>query len=194
MKHLFFKSMAGIIAMVSTSLSAQSMEPDETIGQSNPFTITKVKYQDEDEMSNKSFTGTYFLNLAATGAEVNTSTDDYIYGSEGCLYFNTDAGFLDMNLHLPDGHEILGMRYYFKDGSADSSRAQLYIAPSNGPFSSLIAVESTGNSGTYLSDFNSPATPHFVNNAKNAYVIRFYTSVTGSDQQMCGVRLFMDTP
>ena len=194
MKYLSIKSMAWMAAMVSTSVSAQSTVPDEVINVTDQFTITKVNYQDADEMSDKSFSGNYYLNLAASGSELNISADDYAYASEGCIYFDTNPGFLEINLHLPDGHRIRGVRYYYKDNDTNSSRAQLYIAPSDGSFSALHSVDSTGDSGTYASEYEDLPSVHFVNNAENAYVMRLYTTATGTNQQMCGVRLFMATP
>lgn len=198
MKYLSIKSMAPCVAiltaMVSNSVSAQSTVTDKVIDATDQFTVTKVEYQDADESSNKNFSGNYYLNLAASGSEINIAADDYVYAQGGCIYFDTNAGFLEINLHMPDGHRIRGVRYYYKDSSIGFSRAQLYIAPSTGSFSSLVNVDSTGNSGTYASEYEDLPSTHFVNNAENAYVMRLYTNNTGTDQQMCGVRLFMTTP
>ncbi|KAA3638318.1 MAG: hypothetical protein DWP95_12945 [Proteobacteria bacterium] len=186
--------MAWITAMVSTTLTAQTTVPDESLDQANPFTITKVSYQDDDENLDKSFSGFYYLNIAAAGSTVNISADDYAYAGAGCINFDTAAGFLETNIHLPDGHRIIGVRYFYKDGDTGSSHIQFYRASSNGFFNSLLILDSTGNSGTYTSVYDALAPTHYVNNAENAYVMRFYTSTTGLDQQMCGARLYMSTP
>ncbi|KAA3638314.1 MAG: hypothetical protein DWP95_12925 [Proteobacteria bacterium] len=183
--------MAWITAMVATSLTAQTTVPDESIDQVKPFTITKVKPQAIDEQSLKAFSGLYYLNIVAAGATLVDELGDYTYGNSGCFYENNLSGAYDVNLHLPDGHEILGYRYFFEDGTAGSSRTYLYAMHGDGTLTQLHSIQSTGNANTYSSVYQGLPTQHFVNNAENFYVLRFESSEIGDDQEMCGARLFL---
>lgn len=192
MKYLSIKSMAWITAMVSTSISAQSTVPDETTNLTSQFNITKVKYQAEDEMPDKTFNGKYFLNIAASGSTPTEATGDYdTFGSDGCLFLNNVTGAYDVNLRLPDGHRIDLMRYYFKDGDTGGSQAYLYRMDGDGTFSLLANVVSTGNSGTYTSEFVNLSPAHYVDNSRYSYVLRFDSSQIGTNQRMCSVRLWI---
>ncbi len=195
MKYLSTKSMvpgiAILVAMVSTSISAQSTMSDTEVDQTKPFTITKVKYQAADEITDKSFSGYYYLNIAASGSTPTESTGDYSYGNSGCLYENSLTGAYDVNLRLPDGHRIVGMRYYFEDGNSSSSNAFIMRMDGDGTYAQLLQVQSTGDSGTYTSAYDDLSTSHFVDNARYSYVLRFNSGQIGSDQNMCGARLYM---
>ncbi|MCX7545296.1 hypothetical protein [Marinicella gelatinilytica] len=195
MKYLSIKSMAWITAMVSTSISAQSTVPDETIDITDQFTVTKVKYQDDnqDELSDKSFSGTYHLNIAASGSvPIMSSDNDYTYANKGCFYANV-VGLFDVNIQLPGGHRINGIRYFYDDNSASSnSQVTLYrINQNTGTYSSLQSVTSSGSAGVYTSHYENISTPHFIDNANYAYVLRFQPGSPGIDQIMCGARLNM---
>lgn len=192
MKYLFIKSMAWMAAMVSTSISAQSTVPDKVIDATNQVTITKVAYQAEDERTDKSFNGYYYLNIAASGSTPTDTAGDYSYNNSGCIYENNLTSSYDVNLHLPDGHRIAGLRYYFKDGDASSSYAFLMRMDGDGTYSQLVQVESTGNSGNYSSEYEALSTSHYVNNAEYFYVLRFNSGQTGSSQSMCGARLWIE--
>jgi hypothetical protein len=192
MKYLSIKSMAWMAAMVSTSVSAQSVVPDESIDVSNQFTITKVKYQAEDEIRNKSFSGYYYLNIAASGSTPTDATGDYdTSGNDGCLNENNLTSTYDVNLRLPDGHRIAGMRYFYKDGTTGSSYAFIMRMDGDGTYSELVSVESTGSTGSYASAFETVTPNHYVNNAMYSYVLRFNSGETGSNQEMCSARLWI---
>lgn len=196
MKYLSTKSMvpgiAILVAMVSTSISAQSTAAEEVTNLTDQFTISKVKYQAEDERNDKSFNGFYYLNIAASGSTPTDTAGDYSYNNSGCIYENNLTSSYDVNLHLPDGHRIAGLRYYFKDGDASSSYAFLMRMDGDGTYSQLVQVESTGDSGNYSSEYEALSTSHYVNNAEYFYVLRFNSGQTGSSQSMCGARLWIE--
>ena len=159
-----------------------------------PFTITKVKYQDEDNVSEKTYSDGSFYNvkLTASGSTAAYYNTDYTYSGAGCFYFNnaaTDA--LDTNIHLPDGHAIKSLWYFYKDGSSSSSTAYLSRMDGLGNLTSLLTNTSTGESGEYESRAVSTS-GHIVDNSKYFYHLRFRTNQTGSSQQICGVSLTID--
>lgn len=190
MKINQFKTKAVMIALVSTSLSAFGEVNYQTAAEEAVKADVVALKADGSPMTTKDFVGSYWLSLTTAGSNIIRSTEEYSYDSQGCLYFDT-AGFLEVNLRLPDGHRINGIRHYYKDGDTGNSNLQLYRATANGSFTALHTVTSTGDTGTYTSLYENLTTPHFVDNANNAYVARFYSSTTGSTQQMCGIRLNM---
>ena len=180
--------MVCIVAMVSTSLSAQSVVPKDFDNQDDSLAYAAENNKDGGVSNTKDFNGTYYLNIPATGANSIFTADEYSYTSAGCVYFD-DVGFMETNIHIPDGHRINGIRYYYRDGDAENSSASIYRAPSGGSFSTIVTNVSDGETGTYVSRYESAPTAHFVNNASNAYVVRFTASTTGTGQQMCGARI-----
>lgn len=102
-------------------------------------------------------------------------------------------GDFDVNLQLPDGHQILGYRYYWFDVSASSSRASLFQFDGAGGTTLLGNNDSTGDSGFGESYLNLLADNIIVNNYNGSYTIRFNSNEDGNDQRMCAVRLFMDS-
>jgi hypothetical protein len=194
MKHLIIKSMAGIVAMASTSISAQSMVPDEPVALAKPFKISKVKYEDHDAHFDKTFSdgSWYTLSITASGSTPVYHNTNYTYANSGCFYFNSvGSDALDTNIHLPDGHAILSMWYYYKDGSSSNSTAYLSKMDGLGNITALLTNESEGDSGNYASRAVSTA-GYIVDNSKYFYHLRFRTSQAGSNQQICGVGIVMD--
>ncbi len=183
------KSKAVLLALVAASMPAFG----DKYSQHDQLTASyseALKSKGDGESVNKDFDGGYWLNIAAAGGTTIYSDDPYTYSQNGCVYYDA-GGWLEINLRLPDGHRINGIRHYYVDGDTGSSSAQLYVAPSNGGFTPLQTVASTGDSGTYSSLYEAMDTPHIVDNANNAYVIRFTSGGGGSTQEMCGVRLNM---
>ncbi len=150
----------------------------------------------EDMMIEKGFgTGNYRVLIAASGSSANYSTVDYTYGGGGCMYTsnNLQDGDLDINLQLPDGHTLLGFRYYWNDTDAGSSTARLWKFDGLGGTTNLLNITSTGDTG--FGSFYTALTggDHVIDNSTGAYVIRF-DGGAGNTQEMCAVRLFIASP
>lgn len=194
MKNISIKSMVTIITMVTTSVSAQTLLSHDQPAEAKPFTMTKVKYEDPDVHSGKTYSdgNWYSLNLTASGSTPAYHNTDYTYSNGGCFYFNSGLNdALDTNLHLPDGHAILSMWYYYIDGSLGSSTAYLSSMDGLGNVTALLTNESQGDSGSYDSRAVS-VSGYIVDNSKNFYHLRFRTNETGPNQQICGVSIVMD--
>ena len=194
MKYLSIKFMVWIVAMVTTSASGQTLLTDEQLTQAKPFKISKVKYEDPDAHFDKTYSNGswYSLNITASGSTPAYHNTDYTYTNEGCFYFNSGLNdALDTNLHLPDGHAIMSMWYYYKDGGSGKSAAYLSRMDGLGNLTALLTNESQGNSGNYNGQGVSTS-GYIVDNSKYFYHLRFRTNEAGSNQQICGVRLVMD--
>ena len=150
----------------------------------------------EDMVIEKGFgTGFYYALIPASGGSANYSTVDYTYGGGGCMYTSNSLvdGDLDINLQLPDGHTLLGFRYYWSDTDAGSSDATLYKFNGLGSVTNLLNIASTGDTGFGSLYENLSGGDHVIDNSTGAYVIRF-DGGSGNTQEMCGVRLFFESP
>lgn len=195
MKYLPFKSMAWILAMVSTPLFAQQAVPNKSVNQEKSFIVTEVKYQNEDNLNDKNFNGQYYLNFAAVGSTPWDSSDNYSYKGKGCISSNTSGAEFSINLHLPDGHKIIGLRYYFiKDyvQFGNHSFASLYRTNGKGQADVLASVDILNTNGNMGNNYVDLPEPHYVNNAKSFYVLGFTNIGSKNNVQMCGARLTLE--
>lgn len=136
--------------------------------------------------------GSYFVYLPASGITPYSKSSTAAYGGAGCIQRSSSSGYYDLQLQMPDGHEIKGFRYYYSDSSASSSTAFLYTIDNTGTFSNELSITSTGDTGYGAIYASMPATT-LVDNFNYRYGIRFSTGETGSNQIICGVRLWMDS-
>lgn len=136
--------------------------------------------------------GYYYVYLPASGITPYSKSSVAGYGSAGCIQRSSPTGYYDLQLQMPDGHEIKGFRYYYFDNSTSSSNAFLYTVDNSGNLSSQLSITSTGDTGYGTIYANMPTTT-LVSNFSYKYSIRFSTGETGSNQRICGVRLFMDS-
>lgn len=150
----------------------------------------------EDYPHEKGFApGDYYLFVGASGATSTSSALDYNYGGAGCMQTASAGhadGDFDLNLQLPDGHEIIGMRFYYNDTNETSDvSARLAKFDGGGGATSIIYIKpstSAGYGSTYLGNIN-----HIVTNNDGYYIIRFNLESNDATNEVCGVRLFIDS-
>ncbi len=138
----------------------------------------------------------YYLFLGASGASITDSDPSYQYSGSGCMHMISDQepqGDFDLDLQIPDGHQIISFRYYFYDGDQSASSAQLYKFNGQGGSTPIDQAVSTGNSG-YGNVLNTlgGTLNHIVDNSTGYYVLRFQAFAAGTSQRMCGVRFYID--
>ncbi|KAA3638312.1 MAG: hypothetical protein DWP95_12915 [Proteobacteria bacterium] len=202
MKHILFKlCIIGGLLVTGVGFSQNALQDELMLksGESFPNNSWRSKFKDNpddpDYLATKTYgepSGNYGVYLPASGTSPYSKSMTSIYGGAGCIYRNSPSGFYDLQLQLPDGHEIHGFRYYFYDSSAASSTAYLYTVDNSGIFSSELTIVSTGDTG-YGSVYAGLPTTTLVDNYNYTYSIRFYSGETGGNQEICGVRLFMDS-
>lgn len=153
------------------------------------------------EAGEKTFNnGRYYLKVGALGATPDAS--DYQYTMDPatrCIYHSGSeptASYL-VNLHMPDGHKIIGLNYEFYDSdSAGYTAAKIIRSDGTIPGSShVIAVLSQGTYFGYSSEYEELITPHIIDNSRYQYVMQFYRiNPTGQDDdlQMCQARVVLE--
>ena len=205
MKHLKQKVciMGGLIistlALSQSALDKElSLQPGETIERFSWQQDFKDNPSDVDVKHNKTYgqpAGSYQLVLTASGASAVNKESKFVYGGGGCIYSpsgSTSFAAYDIPLQIPSGHEILGMRYAWDDTSASSSQVVLYSIDNSGNFTSEHSVISTGDTG-YGSAYESLTGGLVINNNANKYGIRFIPIESGTAQEMCAVRIELDS-
>ncbi len=130
--------------------------------------------------SEKSFDeGRYYLKLGAMGATPLSS--DYIYDSDPttrCVYHisSEDPAYYTLNLHLPDGHQIIGLNYEFYDFDTTGYTGARIIRSDGSTTGNevLVSTFSSGASMNYRSEYEEMLTPHTIDNSLNQYFLQFY--------------------
>jgi hypothetical protein len=203
MKQLLFKLgiTSGLLVtglgFSQTALEDELMlQPGESLLDSSWRSEFKPSPNDLDYISTKTYgeaNGYYYVYLPASGASPYDKSSTYVYGGSGCIYRNTPSGsWYELQLQMPDDHQLIGFRYYYSDNSASQSTAFLYTVDNSGNYVSELSISSTGNSG-YGTIYNVMPTTMLVDNFNYRYTLRFYSSENSSNQEICGVRLFMDS-
>lgn len=175
-----------------------SLQPGETIESINWQKDFKENPFDSDVLRDKTYgqiNGGYSIILTASGATAVNKESKFIYGGGGCIYSpsgSTSFAAYDIPLQIPDGHEILGMRYAWNDTNASSSIVYFYSIDNTGNFVTEHSVTSTGDTG-YGSLYETLTGGLIINNASYKYGIRFMPNEDGFAQKMCAVRLEIDS-
>lgn len=200
MKQILLKSMALASLFFSGIVSAEVSEADLPIGVKYYDKEAKSKADDpnaEDSLANRGIgSGFYYLFLGASGAAVTNSNPTYAYSGGGCMQRNSGGvidGDFDLDIQVPDGHEIQGIRYYFYDNSAGSSALASFKFDGEGGLTLLDSILSTGDTG-YGNIYQAFTTPHVVDNITGHLVLRFNSNEDGNDQRLCGARIFIEKP
>ncbi len=199
MKHLNKLIIVGIILSLSMSSHSQTIEADAIVGEENLSYENKNPKEELSDIelaasNNKGFgDGTYFLFIGASGASSTYSTADHAYAGGGCMQINSGSGLdgdFDLNLQLPDGHTIGGIRYFYYDDNAGNSSISLFKFDGEGGLTLLYSNFSDTDTG-YGSVFTTPNPQPIVDNSTGSYTLRFNTSQDGNSQRVCGVRIVM---
>ncbi|HEY8132891.1 MAG TPA: hypothetical protein VII12_13490 [Thermoanaerobaculia bacterium] len=125
----------------------------------------------------------------------STSTHDYV--SNGCIFQNGGTDFrFQTPLLLPEGSSLKYVRLYYVDTAATDMTVWLTKYQPGSGNQDIVSVQSSGATGfgTTLSKLiggPDPGDPpaEFVDNATNAYVLTWGTSVANNTNQLCGVRV-----
>jgi hypothetical protein len=186
---------SGIVLSQSALDNELMLQPGESLLNTDWPSEFKDNPDDPDYLPTKTYGATfgeYYVYLPTSGITPYSKSSTAAYGGAGCIQRSSSSGYYDLQLQMPDGHEINGFRYYYSDSSASSSTAFLYTIDNTGTFSNELSITSTGDTGYGTIYASMPATT-LVDNFNYRYGIRFSTGETGSNQKICGVRLWMDS-
>lgn len=198
-----FKKIAVLSSILMGSAMAQDSEQgldSQSIDEFDQAMYQPVDKNAADYIDQKAYgNGYYYLSYTASGA-TSMYDSEYSYASGACVYQTSGGnGYFDMPLQIPDGHAIIGFRYYWYDNDNSAiSNANLFKFNGAGTIDGLLTIESTDTSGygdNYATIKNSSgvAEAHTVNNFTGSYVIRFYAGGTDNNTRICGVRLFINS-
>ncbi len=123
-----------------------------------------------------------------------TGTDYTVGGGGGCVYGTSGSTFEVWNIPviLPQGAVVGTLRIYFDDTSAVDSTAWFTIYDLYGSIVEEFSVSSNGNSGNGYRD--SALIDHQIDYSVYSYVLNWRPNVIGSTMQLCGFRIFYETP
>lgn len=149
----------------------------------------------------KSFdNGRYYLRVGALGASPELSSYQHsLDPATRCVYHSgteATASYV-VNLHMPDGHKIIGLNYDFYDSDAAGYTAAKIIR-SDGTIAGsnyVVAVLSQGSYFGYSSEYEELLTPHIIDNSRYQYVMQFYRinpTAQDDDLQMCQARVVLE--
>jgi len=134
--------------------------------------------------------GTYFLFVSASGGGSATNSGlDYSYSGGGCLQADGNMapdGEWDVDIQIPEGHTIGGIRYFYYDSVSENSMLKVYTFGGDGTVTLEFSISSSGDTG-YGSDFDTLTVP--ANYADYSIALRFSMGITGSAHRACGARL-----
>jgi hypothetical protein len=138
-----------------------------------------------------------YLKLTGTALAPRKSASTYDYSSNGCVFQVGGADFrFQTPVYLPEGASIKYVRMYYVDTAPTDMTVWLTKYQPGQSNLDIVSVQSTGNVGygTSLSkEIGGPALgdppAEIVDNATNAYVLTWGTSVLGNTNQICGVRV-----
>lgn len=198
MKNKYMKSMALLSLAATGMVQAQESEMGVGIDNGSLDSINSINHSPDapDMQLNKGFgTGNYYVWVSASGASSNHSALNYSYAGGGCMRQDSAGqsnGDFDINVQLPDGHQILGFRYYWYDASASDSRASLFQFDGLGSLTLFGNNDSTGDTGFGEFYLDLSGDNIIVDNFSGSYTIRLNSNEDGNNQRVCAVRLFMD--
>ncbi len=135
------------------------------------------------------------LRIAGSILTPRESNVEWSVGGEGgCLYATTGDRYTWFNtpLYLEQGSTIAYFRMYYDDQNVSSnSSAYLTIYDLYGHIVDEFGVFSSGTGQNYAT---TAEIGHIVDYTSYSYVINWSPNSLGSDQQVCGFRIFYQTP
>ncbi|MBN1640497.1 MAG: hypothetical protein JXA09_04610 [Anaerolineae bacterium] len=135
-----------------------------------------------------------FRYVHVTGAALRPrdSAVPWRYGGYGCVYVDSTADLLNIDLQLPTGSRVEYLRLYYYDASSTNGTAWLTRYDNAGGFYDLIMVTSSGEGtyGTTLSAYYGQT----VDTYNYSYALSWNAHVTGSAMRLCGLRVAYRVP
>ncbi len=136
-----------------------------------------------------------YLWIAGSSFKPRSTATQYSYASNGCIISTNGGGGLNdsftVPFRLPSGSVIRGVRFYYYDAVAGSSRLSITSYDGLGGFIDHVFAESDGNGG-YGNVYAGLTTPYTVDSSARGFVLNWYPDGGGSSLRLCGARVFYD--
>jgi hypothetical protein len=150
-----------------------------------PSEETTGPYPDEGAAR---WSGFYYVFIPGSAFTPRTSSTNWVYGGDGCVYTTTSSPDLFTHkLNLPHLSRIDYLRLFYYDISGSNSSAYLTQYDSWGGVDDMLNARSDGNGG-YGSNL-SPYLGHVYDETTNTYVLNWIPVISGSTMQLCGMRI-----
>ena len=174
---------------VLTAPNLDVAEPDEN----QPSSGAQVVGPNGMPLATVLSTSFSYYKIIGTGFQPRESTSTYGYTTNGCMYQAAGSVFrFQAPLQLPDGAALKFVRIYYIDTAATDMTVWLTRYEPGQANLDLTSVMSTGSGG--FGTALSPEITQIVDTATYAYVLTWGTSVLGSTNQICGVRVAYFAP
>ena len=137
------------------------------------------------------------ISWRVTGSALKPRENDVSYATNttgACTYVTAGDEFTVWNIpvQVPQGSVVDTVRMYFDDTSGSNTTGWFTIYDLYGEIVDEWAVSSSGDSGLSFADTD--PIDHTVDYSTYSYMVNWRPVVTGSTLQLCGFRVFHDTP
>jgi len=127
--------------------------------------------------------------IAGSAFHPRESATAVTYKSTGCVSSNGD--WLDADVVLPDGAQLLGVRLYYYNNAQPGS-IPLFMRAMDGAGNDTLILSATSSLDSGFADeFFAIDAPVTINNESYSYVVR---AAPGNGLNMCGARLYYSLP
>jgi hypothetical protein len=172
---------------------AEALSPDGSVEGLGPPDLPATDGSESDEAA---LADTVSLRVA--GSAMRPRDSDVEWGhdpvNEGCTFAvsGVPARTWTTPVFLPQGATVKFLRMYYNDTSAANSQGWFTVYNQWGAVVEEWDVQSSGTGGNGLRD--SSVFTHTINYNMYSYVLKWRPNDTGSDMQLCGFRIFYETP
>lgn len=143
----------------------------------------------EEQATLPQTTTTLYRWIAGSTFTPRYASTTYTYKGAGCVSITGGTPILNTYLHLPNGAQLLGARFYYYDANASDSMVFVTDYNGAGSFNEFIVENSAGNAG-YSSIFATPASSYLVNNSMRGLGLVWNSGgVVDTTMALCGIRV-----
>lgn len=164
----------------------------------NPLQIPGADHPWLDERPDTESAVVYdYIHVAGSTFQTRGTSSGYTYGNNGCIYRSSGSQYFNLEVNLPEDATITYLRIYAYDTSTSNQTAWLTSYDHSVPTSPPVTTDLTSVSTSWSTGHNtalSGAISHGVDNLNKAYALVWNPGATGSTMQLCGLRIFYNTP
>jgi len=138
------------------------------------------------------------LRIAGSALKPRENTSGTLWtgaGGGGCMYVTAGStyGVFNLPLYLPQGSTIKYLRMYYSDTNVtNDSQAWFTIYDLYGDIVAEYPVSSSGNTGNGYA--TTDEITETINYESYSYTVNWRPNELGSDMQVCGFRIYYQTP
>jgi hypothetical protein len=171
---------------------AEALSPDGSVESLGPPDLPAT---DGSESDDAALADTVSLRVAGSAMRPRDSDVEWSHGTpnEGCTYASSGNAVRTWTtpVYLPQGSTVRALRMYYYDTSTDNSQGWLAVYDYYGAVVEQWELQSSGTPGFALQN---RVITHTIDYDMYSYVLNWRPNDTGSDMQLCGFRIFYDSP